>query len=79
MQIASINKAKTYPSDLIKKAEHGEDVVICRAGRPVARLIKYNNSLTMRKAGSWKGKLKIAEDFDQLPSKLLSAFYGKTE
>jgi antitoxin (DNA-binding transcriptional repressor) of toxin-antitoxin stability system len=44
----------------------GEDVVICKAGRPIVRLIKYNNLSTPRKSGAWKGKVKIAEDFDQL-------------
>lgn len=79
MQIATIHKAKTHLSDLIKKAEAGEDVVICKAGRPIVRLIKYNNLLTSRKPGVWKGRVKIAEDFDRLSPKLLSAFHGDTE
>ena len=79
MQVATIHKAKTHLSDLIKRAEAGEDIVIYKAGRPIVRLIKYNNLTTPRKSGIWKGKLKIAEDFDQLPPKLLSAFHGDVE
>jgi prevent-host-death family protein len=66
MRIATIHKAKTHLSDLIKRAEAGEDVIICKAGRPIVRLNKYNNLSTRRKSGVWKGKIKIAEDFDQL-------------
>lgn len=79
MQVATIHKAKTHLSDLIKKVEKGEDVVICKAGRPIVRLVKYNNLTTPRKPGAWKGKVKIAEDFDELPPKSLSAFYMDTE
>ena len=53
MQVATIHKAKTHLSDLIKKAEAGEDIVICKAGRPIVRLIKYNNLTTPRKSGIW--------------------------
>lgn len=79
MQVATIHKAKTHLSDLIKKVQAGEDVIICKAGTPVVRLVKYNNLSSPRIPGIWKGKVKIADDFDELPEKLLSAFYGNSE
>ncbi len=39
MQVSTIHKAKTHLSNLIKKVEGGEDVIICKAGRPIVRLI----------------------------------------
>ncbi|WP_341760854.1 MULTISPECIES: type II toxin-antitoxin system prevent-host-death family antitoxin [unclassified Candidatus Tisiphia] len=77
MQIASIHEAKIHFSDLIKKVQEGEEVIICKAGRPTVKIIKYNALSIPRKAGVWKGKIKIAKDFDQLPQNLLASFMGK--
>jgi prevent-host-death family protein len=77
MQISSIHSAKTHLSELIKKVQEGEDVVICKAGRPVVRLVKYTIPISSRKPGLWKGKIKIADDFDELPPKLLADFYSE--
>jgi prevent-host-death family protein len=77
MQVSTIHKAKTHLSNLIKKVESGEDVIICKAGRPIVRLVKYQKILTPRKAGICKGKVKMSDDFDELPTELLSKFYDK--
>ncbi|WP_375331061.1 type II toxin-antitoxin system Phd/YefM family antitoxin [Candidatus Tisiphia endosymbiont of Oplodontha viridula] len=75
MQIASIHEAKIHFSDLIKKAQEGEEVIICKAGKPTVKIIKYNALSIPRKAGAWKGKIKIAKDFDQLPQNLFNYNY----
>jgi len=77
MQVLTIHKAKTHLSNLIKKVEEGEDVIICKAGKPIVRLIKFNKILTSRKAGICKGEVEISNDFDELPPELLSKFYNK--
>lgn len=59
----NIHEAKTNLSSLIQQVEAGEDVVIMRAGKPVARLMPYIESKP-RKLGIFKGKIKIPEDFD---------------
>ncbi len=59
----NIHEAKTNLSSLIQKVESGEDVVIMRAGKPVARLMPYTKS-EPRQLGMFKGKIKIPEDFD---------------
>ncbi|WP_375319462.1 type II toxin-antitoxin system Phd/YefM family antitoxin [Candidatus Tisiphia endosymbiont of Oplodontha viridula] len=79
MQIASIHEAKTNLSDLIKKAQEGEDIIICKAGRPAVKLVKYRTPSSPRRAGTWKGQVKIAEDFDKLPQNLLSSFKKELE
>lgn len=60
----NIHEAKTNLSSLIQQIEAGEDVVIMRAGKPVARLMPYLKS-PPRKLGIFKGKLTIPEDFDE--------------
>ncbi len=60
----NIHEAKTNLSNLIQKVEAGEDVVIMRAGKPVARLTPYKKS-EPRKLGIFKDKINIPEDFDK--------------
>jgi prevent-host-death family protein len=74
MHIANISEAKAQLSALIEKVMAGEEVIIGKAGKPVARIIKYENSRQVRKPGVLKGKIKIAEDFDALPDDLAKAF-----
>ena len=79
MQITNIHKAKTYFSQLIKRAEMGEEVIICKEGIPTVKLVKFvpSYSSSPRKPGIWKDQVKIAEDFDDLPPELLAAFKGE--
>ncbi|MBI9082060.1 MAG: type II toxin-antitoxin system prevent-host-death family antitoxin [Desulfobacterales bacterium] len=74
MQITNISEAKAQLSALIEKVLGGEDVIIGKAGKPVARLVRYENSRKPRKPGALKGKIEIADDFDRLPEDLASAF-----
>jgi prevent-host-death family protein len=60
----NIHEAKTNLSSLIQQVEAGEDIVIMRAGKPVARLVQYTDS-EPRKLGIFKGKIKIPADFDE--------------
>jgi prevent-host-death family protein len=75
MSITNIHDAKTRLSQLIEQAERGEEVIIARAGVPVARLVPYEIKRKARKGGQWKGQIKIAADFDQpLPDEIATAF-----
>jgi prevent-host-death family protein len=60
----NIHEAKTQLSRLIAKVEQGEEVVIARAGEPVAKLVRANSSKQSRKLGEYAGKIWIADDFD---------------
>jgi prevent-host-death family protein len=77
MSVTNIHEAKTHLSRLIDRAEAGEEIVIARAGKPVARLVAYREEKPKRTPGSWKGKVKIRRDFDQLPESVAAAFRGE--
>jgi prevent-host-death family protein len=69
-----MHEAKTKLSQLVERAESGEDIVITRNGTPVARLspVASRSSLaTVR--GAWRGRVRIAEDFDELPPDIADA------
>jgi prevent-host-death family protein len=70
-----MHEAKTKLSQLVERAESGEDIVIARNGRPVARLVPVagTNSLAAVR-GVWRGKVVIADDFDELPDDVADAF-----
>ena len=74
MQITNISEAKAQLSALIEKVLAGEDVIIGKAGKPVARLIRYEHRRPLRRPGALKGKIKIADDFDELPDDIAAAF-----
>ncbi|WP_232666234.1 type II toxin-antitoxin system Phd/YefM family antitoxin [Pseudonocardia sp. TRM90224] len=57
-------EAKTHLSKLIERVEAGEEIVIARNGRPVARLVPEQRSRSPREPGAWAGRIRIADDFD---------------
>jgi prevent-host-death family protein len=78
MPTVNIFEAKTQLSKLIEMAERGEEVIIARAGKPVARLTKLDHAKPKIRFGLLKGKLHIADDFDApLPDDVLAEFEGK--
>jgi len=71
----NIYDAKTHLSDLVERAAAGEEIVIAKAGRPIARLVPLRAPEKARSAGRWAGRMKIATDFDApLPASLLADF-----
>jgi antitoxin (DNA-binding transcriptional repressor) of toxin-antitoxin stability system len=52
----------------------GEEVIIGKAGKPVAKLVRYERSTEPRRPGALKGKIKIEKDFDELPEDIAEAF-----
>lgn len=75
MKIVNIYEAKTRLSQLVEAAASGEDVVIARAGRPVARLTRLQKTPRKRRLGLLDGKLRIPDDFNRpLPEGVIRAF-----
>jgi len=74
MVITNISDAKTHLSALIEKVMAGEEVIIGKAGKPVAKLVRYERSTEPRRPGALKGKIRIADDFDELPEDIAEAF-----
>jgi prevent-host-death family protein len=78
MLTINIHEAKTRFSQLIEKVNHGEEIIIAKAGKPIARLCPLTPAKPNRKPGSFKGKIWIADDFDApLPKNILDDFEGK--
>lgn len=78
MYLTNISEAKAQLSALIEKVPAGEEVIICKAGKPVAKLVRYERSEEARRPGALEGKIKIADDFDELPPDIAEGF-GITE
>ena len=78
MQITNIHEAKTRFSQLVERAQAGEEVIIAKAGVPVAKLTRYNESDAPRQPGFWRGKVRIADDFDELPG-AFTAFFEESD
>jgi prevent-host-death family protein len=74
MHITNISEAKAQLSALIEKVMNGQEVIIGKAGKPVAKLVRYERSEETRHPGALKGKIKIVDDFDDLPSDIAEAF-----
>jgi prevent-host-death family protein len=73
--IVNVHEAKTQLSRLLLRISQGEEVIIARDGKPVARLVPYASQPARRVAGSARGQVGIAPDFDApLPDELLAAF-----
>ena len=71
----NIHEAKTHLSRLLSRVMAGEEIIIARAGRPVARLIPIGDRPATRVPGNATGKVVIAPDFDApLPDEILEAF-----
>jgi prevent-host-death family protein len=74
MGIANIHEAKSQLSKLVEQAMNGEEVIIAKAGKPMVRLVPIRAEATPRSGGQWKGRVRIADDFDALPNDIAAAF-----
>ena len=71
----NIHEAKTHLSQLVEEAARGDEIIIAKAGKPMARLIAVDDDMTPRPRGLLKGKIWIADDFDApLPEDILQTF-----
>ncbi len=77
MKTANIHEAKTHLSRLVQRAAQGEEIIIAKAGKPIAKLVPYHASRAPRRPGYWRGKVKIRDDFDRLPEEIEAAFRGE--
>jgi prevent-host-death family protein len=66
-----MHEAKTQLSKLVERVEAGEEIVITRRGEPAARLVPERRGEGFASlAGAWRGRVEIADDFDELPDDL---------
>ena len=72
----NIHYAKTHLSRLLEKVASGEDVIIAKAGKPVARLVPVQNAPQKRTLGTAKGRFQFPEDFNApLPPEVAESFW----
>ncbi len=75
MKTVNVHEAKTHLSRLLRRVGAGEEIVIAKAGKPVARLIPAGKSVRPRVLGIQKGRFQVPKDFDApLPAEVLSSF-----
>jgi prevent-host-death family protein len=76
----NVYEAKTHLSQLLDRAAAGEEIIIARSGRPIARLVALDEPSSHRRTpGGWHGKVSIAPDFDELPVEIEAAFRGERQ
>ncbi len=78
MRQVNIHEARTHLSRLVEDAAHGDEIVIAKDGKPVARLVAVDGTRTPRRRGLLEGKFKVPDDFDApLPEDILDLFEGR--
>jgi prevent-host-death family protein len=70
----NIHDAKTHLSRLIERVESGQEIVIARAGRPVARLVPFRSRRDPRVPGQWRGLVRITPEYDEVDAGILDSF-----
>jgi prevent-host-death family protein len=77
METVNLYDAKTNLSRLVERAAAGEEIVIAKAGRPLARLVPLATRTAPRVLGLWADQVRIGDDFDDpLPEEIQRAFEG---
>ncbi len=75
MKVVNLHAAKTHLSRLVQDAAEGQEIIIAKAGVPVARLVPVDAGTTTRRPGALKGRMRISRDFDApLPDGVAEAF-----
>jgi prevent-host-death family protein len=74
--IKNVSEAKAELSALLVMVENGEEVIIARSGRPVAKLSAYTPRREPRVPGAMRGEIIVPDDFDDLGPELESLFFG---
>jgi prevent-host-death family protein len=78
MGVFNVHDAKTHLSRLLERVARGEEVIIAKSGRPVAKLVPV--AAEPRRPGRLKGRIRLGPDFDEaLPEEVLAAFRGERE
>jgi prevent-host-death family protein len=79
MNKVDVHKAKIQFSRLVKLAAGGEEIIITKSGKPIARLVSYETKGATRRPGAMRGKIRIKKNFGEpLPKEQLASFEGKS-
>lgn len=72
----TISEAKTQLSSLIERVAGGEEIVIRRGRRPVAKLVRYKPPVILRRLGDLRGQIWMSDDFDEPDDEELEGLFG---
>lgn len=75
MRTVNVHAAKTHLSSLLEEVQRGEEIVIARAGKPIARIVPFQEQLRQRKPGLLRGKVWAAPDAWEPDPELERLFY----
>lgn len=78
MPITNVSEAKAQLSALLRRVQEGEEIIIGKAGKPIAKLVPFDRGAVPRKPGALRGQITISDDFDDLPDDLAEAFGMRT-
>ncbi len=74
----NVHEAKTNFSKLLQRVILGDEIIIARAGVPIAKLVRYVAKKPKRELGKYRGQIWVADDFDgPLPNDILAGFLGE--
>jgi prevent-host-death family protein len=80
IMVVNVHEAKTNFSKLLRRVALGEEVIIAKAGVPIAKLVRVVAKTEKRQLGFLKGEIWMADDFDApLPPDILAGFLGEDE
>jgi prevent-host-death family protein len=74
MIVATVTEAKAQLSALLERVQKGEEIVLCRNGKPIARLVPIGREPVDREPGRLRGLIRIRDDFEELPEGFSNAF-----
>ncbi len=78
MTTVNIHEAKTHLSRLVDEVAAGAEIIIAKAGKPMARLVPLSTPIRKKRLGLLKGRIKVPDDFNApLDDETLSAFEGR--
>ena len=76
MIVTTVTEAKAQLSALLERVLEGEEIVLCRNGKPLARLVPIHPGPVDREPGRLRGRIRIRDDFEELPEEFSDAFGG---
>jgi len=77
-KLINIHEAKTHLSRIVEEVAAGDEVIIAKAGRPVARLVPLESIAPAKRLGLLRGTFNVPDDFDApLPAETLASFEGR--
>lgn len=79
MKSVNIHEAKTHFSRLVDEAAHGEQIIIAKAGRPVAKLSAIDSPTSPSRMGFLSGQISFPDDFDTMGSDEIAAMFDGVE